>query len=121
MSQQQARLEAATMQSNVQQLEDLTNHLGNLGHEVRLAIASHPTSHNHRIQATLTHPNAAPGQSNDPRVLGSLTRTVLVSMSILNFDCGPHVAAFQSQPNDKNTRRIDRRLIRLSRDIYQML
>jgi len=38
MSQQQARLQAATLQSNAQQLEHLTNHLGNLGYEVGRAI-----------------------------------------------------------------------------------
>jgi len=107
MTQQQARLQAATMRSNSQQLEHLTNHLGNLGHEVGRAIASHPTSHNHTIQATLSHPNAVPGQSADPRVLGSLTRTVPVSMSIPTYDYGPYVQAFQPQPNDKNTQRID--------------
>jgi len=107
MTQQQAQLQAATMQSNIQQLEHLTNHLGNLGHEVGKAIASHPTRHNHTIQATLSHPNAVPGQSNDPRDLGSSTRTIPVSMSIPTFDYGPYVQAFQPQPNDKNTRRID--------------
>jgi len=107
MTQQQARLQAATMRSNVQQLEHLTNYLGNLGHEVGKAIASHPTHHNHTIQATLSHPNAVPGQSNDPRDLGSLTRTIPVSMSIPTFDYGPYVQAFQPQPNDKNARRID--------------
>ena len=95
------------MQSNVQQLEHLTNHLGNLGHEVGKAITSHPTRHSHTIQATLSHPNAVPGQSNDPRDLGSLTRTIPVSMSIPTFDYGPYVQAFQPQLNDKNTRRID--------------
>jgi len=107
MPQQQARLQAATMRSNVQQLEHLTNHLGNLGHEVGKAIASHPTRHNHTIQATLSHPNAVPGQANDPRDLGSLTRTTPVSMSIPTFDYSPYVQSFQPQPNNKNTRRID--------------
>jgi len=107
MSQQQARLQAATLQSNAQQLEHLTNHLGNLGYKVGRAIANHPTQHSHMIQATLSHPNAVPGQSNDPRDLGSLTRTIPVSMSIPTFDYGPYVQAFQPQLNDKNTRRID--------------
>jgi len=107
MSQQQARLQAATLQSNAQQLEHLTNHLGNLGYEVGRAIASHPTQHSHAIQATLSHPNAVPGQSNDPRDLGSLTRAIPVSMSLPTFDYGPYIQAFQPQPNDKNTRRID--------------
>jgi len=62
MTQHQAQLQAATMRSNNQQLEHLTNHLGNLGQEVGKAIASHPTRHSHTIQATLSHPNAVPGQ-----------------------------------------------------------
>jgi len=107
MTQQQARLQAATLQSNAQQLEHLTNHLGNLGYEVGRAIANHPTQHSHTIQATLSHPNTVPGQSNNPRDLGSLTRTIPVSMSLPTFDYGPYVQAFQPQPNDKNTRRID--------------
>jgi len=107
MTQQQARLQAATMRSNNQQLKHLTNHLGNLGHEVGKAIASHPTCHSHTIQATLSHSNAVPGQSTDPRDVGSLTRTIPVSMSLPTFDYGPYVQAFQPQPNDKNTRRID--------------
>jgi len=89
------------------QLQHLTNHLGNLGHEVGKAIASHPTRHNHTIQATLSQPNVAPGQSNDPRVLGSSTRTTPPSMSIPSFNYGPYVQAFQPQPNDKHTQRID--------------
>ena len=107
MTQQQARLQAATMRSNAQQLAHLTNHLGNLGHEVGRAIASHPTRHNHTIQATLSHPNAMPGQSNNPLDLGSLTQTIPVSLSIPMFDYGPYVQAFQPQPNDKNARHID--------------
>jgi len=103
MTQQQARLQAATLQSNAQQLEHLTNHLGNLGYEVGRAIANHPTQHSHTIQATLSHPNAVPGQSNDPRDLGSLMRTIPVSMSLPTFDYGPYIQAFQLQPNDKNT------------------
>jgi len=102
MTQQQAKLQAATLQSQAQQLEHLTNHLGNLGYEVGRAIANHPTQHSHTIQATLSHPNAVPGQSTDPRALGSLTRTIPVSMSLLNFDYGPYVQAFQPQPNDSN-------------------
>jgi len=90
------------------QLQHLTNHLGNLGHEVGRAIASHPTRHSHMIQATLSQPNVAPGQSNDPPVLGSLTRTTPPSMSVPLFNCSPHVQAFQPQPNDKHTRRIDK-------------
>jgi len=107
MTQQQARLQAATMQSNNLQLKHLTNHLGNLGHEVGKVIASHPTRHSHTIQATLSHLNAVPGQSTDLRDLGSLTRTIPVSMSLPTFDCGPYLQAFQPQPNDKNVRRID--------------
>jgi len=107
MTQQQARLQAATMRSNNQQLKHLTNHLGNLGHKVGKAIASHPTRHSHTIQATLSHPNTVPGQSTDPRDLGSLTRAIPVSMSLPTFDYGPYVQAFQPQPNDKNTRRIE--------------
>jgi len=85
----------------------MTNHSGNLGHKVGKAIASHPTNHSHAIQATLSHPDAVPGQSTDPRDLGSLTRTVPVSVSLPTHNCGPCAQAFQPQPNDKNTRRID--------------
>jgi len=106
MTQQQMRLQAATMRSNAQQLQHLTNHLGNLGTEVGKAIASHPARHT--IQATLSHPNAIPGQSNDPRHLGSLTRPHSVSMGIPTFNYGPYVQAFQPQPNNKNTRCIDK-------------
>jgi len=105
MAQQQMQLQAATMRTNAQQLAHLTSHMGNLGTEVGEAIASHPTRH--AIQATLSHPNAMSGQSNDPRHLGSLTRTC-VGMSVPNFNYGPYVQAFQPQPNDKNTRRIDK-------------
>jgi len=107
MTQQQAKLQAATPQSQAQQLEHLTNHLGNLGYEVGRAIASHPTQHSHMIQAALSHPNAAPGQSTNPQALGSLTRAIPVSVSLPNFDYGPCAQAFQLQPNDKNTRCID--------------
>ena len=103
MTLQQSQLQAATMQANQQQLTHLTNHLGTLGTEVGRAIASHPT----HIRATLSHPGATPGQSNDPRQLGSLTHPIPVGMSINGFDYGPYVQAFQPQPNDKNTRRID--------------
>jgi len=96
------------MRANQLQLQHLTNHLGNLGHEVGRAIASHPTRHSHTIQATLSQPNVAPGQSNDSRVLGLLTRTTPPSMSIPSFNYGPYVQAFQPQPNDKHTRRIDK-------------
>jgi len=95
------------MRANQLQLRHLTNHLGNLGHEVGRAIASHPTRHNHTIQATLSQPNIAPGQSNDSRTLGSLTRTVPFGLSVPSFNYGPYVQAFQPQPNDKHTRRID--------------
>ena len=107
MTQQQAQLQAATMRSNVQQLEHLTSHLGNLGYEVGKAIASHPADHSHAIQATLSHPDAVTGQSTDLQVLGSPTRTIPVSVRVWTCDCGPHAQAFQPQPNDKNTRRID--------------
>jgi len=107
VTQQQSSLQAALMRANQLQLQHLTNHLGNLGHEVGKAIASHPTRHNHTIQATLSQPNVAPGQSNDPRVLGSLTRTPPPSMSIPSFNYGPYVQAFQPELNDKHTRRID--------------
>jgi len=107
VTQQQSSLQAASMQANQMQLQHLTNHLGNLGHEVGRAIASHPARHNHMIQATLSQPNVAPGQSNDPRVLGSLTRTATPSMSIPSFNYGPYVHAFQPQPNNKHTRLID--------------
>jgi len=100
---QQSHLQAATVRANQQQLQHLTNHLGTLGTEVGRAIASHPT----RIQATLSHPSAIPGQSNDPQQLGLLTRPLPVGMSVKGFDYGAYVQAFQPQPNDKNTRRID--------------
>jgi len=74
MTQQQSALQAASIRANQLQLQHLTNHLGNLGHEVGRAIASHPVRHNHTIQATLSQPNVTPGQSNDSQVLGSLTR-----------------------------------------------
>jgi len=107
VSQQQAKLQAAALQSQAQQLEHLTHHLGSLGYEVGRAIASHPTQHSHTIQAALSHPNAVAGQSTDPRVLGSLTRAIPVGMSVSNFDYGPCAQAFQPQPNDKNMRRVD--------------
>jgi len=107
MSQQQVRLQAATLQSNAQQLKHLTNHLGNLGYEVGRAISTHPTCHSHTLQATLSHPNTVAGQSTNPRALGFLTRPIPVSMSLSTFDYGPYVQAYQPQPNDKNTRRID--------------
>jgi len=103
MSQQQARLQAATLHSNAQQLEHLTNHLGNLGYEVGRAISTHPTRHSHTLQATLSPSNTVAGQSTNPRALGSLTRPIPVSMSLATFDCGPYVQAYQPQPNDKNT------------------
>jgi len=103
VTQQQSALQAASMRANQLQLWHLTNHLGNLGHEVGRAIASHPTRHSHTIQATLSQPNIAPGQSNDSRTLGSLTRTVPVGLSIPSFNDGPYVQAFQPQPNDKHT------------------
>jgi len=107
MAQQQARLQAATLQSNAQQLDHLSNHLGNLGYEVGRAISTHPTCHSHTLQATLSPSNTVAGQSTDPRVLDSLTRPIPVSMSLATFDYGPYVQAYQPQPNDKNTRRID--------------
>jgi len=103
MTQQQSALQAASIRANQLQLQHLTNHLGNLGHEVGRAIASHPTCHNHTIQATLSQPNVAPGQSNDSRVLGSLRHTAPPSMSIPSFNYGPYVQAFQPQPNNKHT------------------
>ena len=106
MSQQQAKLQAAAFQSQAQLLKNLTRNLGNLGHDVGRAIASHPTQHSHALRAALSHPNAAVGQSNDPEVLGSLTRAIPIGMSVESFDCGPCIQAFQPQPNDKNTRRI---------------
>jgi len=89
MSQQQAQLQAATLQSNAQQLEHLTNHLGNLGYEFGRAISTHPTRHSHALQATLSPSNTVVGQSTDPQALGSLTRPIPVSMSLATFDCGP--------------------------------
>jgi len=43
----------------------------------------------------------------DPSQMGSLTHHYLVGLSVAGFDCGPYVQAFQPQPNDKNTRRIN--------------
>jgi len=94
MSQQQAKLQAATFQSQAQLLENLTRNLGNLGHDVGRAIASHPTQHNHTLRATLSPPNAVVGQSNDPGVLGSLTRATPVGMSVESFDYGPNPCGF---------------------------
>jgi len=65
MTQQQAKLQAATLKSNTQQREHLTNDLGNMGCEFGRAIANHPTQHSHTIQAALSHPNAVPGQSTN--------------------------------------------------------
>jgi len=107
MTQQQSALQAASIRANQLQFQHLTNHLGNLGHEVGRAIASHPTCHNHTIQATLSQPNVAPGQSNNPQVLGSLTCTTPPSMSIPSFNYSPYIQVFQPQPNNKHTRRID--------------
>jgi len=64
MAQQLMQLQAAAMRANAQQLGHLTNHLGNLGPKVGKSIASQPT--HQTIQATLSHPNATPGQSGDP-------------------------------------------------------
>jgi len=49
MSQQQAKLQAATLQTQAQLLENLTRNLGNLGYEVGRAISSHPTQHSHTL------------------------------------------------------------------------
>jgi len=121
MSQQQARLQAATLQSNAQQLEHLTNHLGNLGYKVGRAVSTHPTRHSHTLQAALSHPNAVAGQSTDPRALGSLTRPIPVSMSLSTFDYGPYVQAYQPQPDDKNARRIDDPLSELVSELKRSL
>jgi len=118
MTQQQARLQAATMGSNVQQLKHLTSHLGNLGHEVGKAIASHPTKHSHAIQATLSHPNAVPGQSTDPQDLGSPTRAIPVSMSFLTCDYGPSYKLFNRSQTTRTHDAPTRQLIKLSNDTY---
>jgi len=55
VTQQQSALQAASTRANQLQLQHLTNHLGNLGHEVGRVIASHPKHHNHTIQVTLSH------------------------------------------------------------------
>ena len=107
MARQQMDLQAATLKTNAQQIGQLTatmGSLGNLGHDVGRAIANHPPP---TIQATLSHSSIAPGQSMNPRDMGSLTRPFPVSLSLPGFDYGPYVQAFQPQPNDKNTRRID--------------
>jgi len=104
MSQQQVRLQAATLQSNAQQLEHLTNHLGNLGYEVGRAIANHPTQHSHTIQATLSHPNAVPGQSNnhlDPATV----RMFYLDLCQVAHDHGIYVPAYEEfQPEDTFSR-----------------
>jgi len=70
MARQQIDLQAATLKTNPQQLGQLTSAMGNLGHDVGKAIASHPPP---TIQATLSHPSAVLGQSVDLKVMGSLT------------------------------------------------
>jgi len=107
MARQQMDLQAATLRSNAQQIGQLTSamgNLGNLGNDVGRAIASHPPP---TVQATLSHSSVTPGQSMNPREMGLLTRPLPVSLSLQGFSYGPHVQAFQPQPNDKNTRRID--------------
>jgi len=86
MSQQQAKLQAAAFQSQAQLLKSLTRNLGNLGHDVGRAVASHPAHHDHTLRATLSPPNVAVGQSNDPTALGSLTRVTPVGMSVASYD-----------------------------------
>jgi len=86
MACEQMDLQAATLKANAQQLRQLTFAMGNLGHDVGKAIASHPPP---TIQATLSHPNAVPGQSVDPHEMGSLTRPHPVSLSLLAFNYGP--------------------------------
>jgi len=70
IARQQMDLQAATLKSSAQQLGQLTSAMGNLGHDVGKAIASHPPP---TIQATLSHSNVAPGQLMNPREMGSLT------------------------------------------------
>jgi len=70
MARQQMDLQAATLRSNAQQIGQLTatmGNLGNLGHDVGRAIASHPPP---TIQATLSHSSVTPGQSMNPRDMG---------------------------------------------------
>jgi len=64
VSQQQAKLQASTFQSQSQMLESLTRNLGNLGHDVGRATASQPSQHNHTLRAALSPPTATVGQSN---------------------------------------------------------
>jgi len=116
MTQQQAKLQVAALQPQAQQLKHLTNHLGNLGYEVGRAIASHPTQHSHTIQAVLSHPNAVPGQSTDPRALGSLTRAIPVSVSLPMFDCGPCVQAFQRSRMTRTRDALTKRLTKFSNE-----
>jgi len=83
MARQQMDLQAATLKTNAQQLGQLTHAMGNLGHDVGKAIASQPPP---TIQATLSHPNAVPGQSIDPHQMRLLTRPHPVSLSLPRFN-----------------------------------
>jgi len=104
MAPQQMDLQVATLKTNAHQLGRLASAMGNLGHDVGKAIASHPPP---TIQATLRHPSAVLGQSVDLKEMGSLTQPHPVCLSLSTFNYGPCVQAFQPQPNDKNTRHID--------------
>jgi len=63
VARQQMDLQAGTLKSSAQQLGQLTSAMGNLGHDVGKAIASHPPP---TTQATLSHLSVTPGQSMDP-------------------------------------------------------
>ena len=102
MAQQQMDLQASVLRANAKQLHDLGGCMSNIGSEVGRAIASNPIHSN----VTLNQGGVA-GQSTDPNVLGSLTRRHPIGLSVPTFDYGPYVQAYQPQPNDKNTRRID--------------
>jgi len=104
MARQQMDLQAATLRNDTHQLGQLSHTMGNLGHDVGRAIASQPPP---AIQATLSHPNAAHGQSTDLQQMGSLTRPHPVGLSVAGFNHSPHAQAFQAQPNNENTRRVD--------------
>ena len=102
MSQQQMDLQASVLRANAKQLHDLGGCMSNIGSEVGRAIASNPI----RSNVTLNQGGIA-GQSTDPNDMGSLTRRHPIGLSVATFDYGPYVQAYQPQPNDKNTRRID--------------
>ena len=96
-------LQASALCTNSQQLANLGGYMTSIGTEVGRATANNPI----RSNVTLSQQNVIAGHLTDLMVLGSLTRKYPVELSIQNFDYGPYVQAYQPQPNDKNTRRVD--------------